>query len=144
MYRGFGSLVTSRQSGFSLLEAIVAITLLASVGGALLVWVNVLVSGIGRIEQSTEIDRVTAQSLAAIELINPMREAEGRLRLGEYAMSWESSLIVGPNRVVNRFGSPGDYVAALYELEVEVYQGRRSVSRYKVRQVGYERINRSD
>jgi len=92
-----------RQAGFTLLEAVVAMTLLVVVGGALLAWLN---SGFMTAQRMSDVQRrldAARVALAYLEQLNPALQAEGEVHLGAYALSWQSVPITSSHAVVGRY-----------------------------------------
>jgi general secretion pathway protein I len=132
------------QRGFSLLEAVVAITLLSISGGALFAWVNTMLTSVTRVEAVSEQYRVVEQSLALLEDINPMAEPSGRRQLGEYSVQWRSTLAEDARDSVNRYGIRGLYEVGLFYTDVIVEKSERTVSDFRVKQVGYRQVRQAD
>jgi len=107
-----------RQAGFTLLEAVVALTLLAVVGSALLAWLG---TGFRSLERMNEVQRridATRTGLAFLEGLNPMLQPSGSAALGSYRLDWESRLLAAPRPVVSRYsGHPGPFDSALYRVQ---------------------------
>ena len=132
------------QSGFSLLEAIVAITLLAISGSALFAWLNTMLVSVSRIEAIREERRVVDQSLTVLNSVNPMLASGGSLKIGEYDMRWSALLTEDAKDVVNRYGIQGLYRVGLYDVHVVVKNDDRQVSSYSVKQVGYQKVRQNE
>ncbi|MCP8464763.1 prepilin-type N-terminal cleavage/methylation domain-containing protein [Pseudomonas sp. ZM23] len=111
----------SVQSGFTLLEAVVAMTLLVIVGGALLAWLN---TGFHSVERMAAVQyRIDASrvALAHLERINPLAQPTGSVRLGPYLLEWKSQPLTSPMPVVGRYsGNPGPYDAVLFRVEARI------------------------
>lgn len=112
------------QAGFTLLEAVVAMTLLVVVGGALLAWLN---SGFVTVERLVDVRQRIDRSrlaLAYLEGVNPAVQAEGSVHLGTYALEWKSKALTETRPVVGRYsGNPGAYDAALYQVIARIDGG---------------------
>nr|WP_256595826.1 prepilin-type N-terminal cleavage/methylation domain-containing protein [Pseudomonas sp. RW407] len=110
-----------RQAGFTLLEAVVALTLLAVVGSALLAWLG---TGFRTLERMNDVQRrldATRTGLAYLEGLNPMLQPSGSVTLGSYRLDWESHLLAAPRPVVSRYnGHPGPFDSALYRVQARV------------------------
>lgn len=81
----------SAHSGFGLLEAIVALTLIASAGMALFSWISTNMIGANRLR---DIDRAAGLRMAAIETaanLNPLAHPDGRLALPRFVLEWRST-----------------------------------------------------
>ena len=81
------------QKGFTLLEAIVALVIFASVGSALYAWITVSLNGITRVEASRQRDEAIQAGLAMIEHVNPMAQPQGSLSAGHYTVSWNAEVM---------------------------------------------------
>lgn len=79
-----------RQRGFSLLEAIVALAILASVGMALFAAMNQSLSMVARAEKVRERESALRNAVAWIQVINPAQQPRGEHELGalRQARTW--------------------------------------------------------
>lgn len=133
-----------RQKGFSLLEAVVAITLLAISGGALFAWVNTMLISLERVEANAAKILVVQQSLAVLEVVNPMKTPVGGQSLGEYDLTWRSVLVEDIKDSVSRYGIRGLYQVGLFDVVVEIHKDRKAFARFRVRQIGYQQVRESE
>lgn len=84
---------TGLERGFGLLEAIVAVVLLASVGAALFTWLAQSVNSAVRMEAVAEDARLMDLVEQAFMQINPLRQPAGEKQLGSVRVRWEARLI---------------------------------------------------
>lgn len=82
----------SPTRGFGLLEAIVALTLLASTGAALFVWIGQSLREASRadVAQQRAADQLLAQ--AVMQAVNPQVEPAGERQVGVLRIRWQSTL----------------------------------------------------
>lgn len=97
--------------GFSLLEAIVALAILAAAGLALFAAMSQSLQMVQRAQQSRETDVALRNALAWSERINPMQQPRGEQALGSWLLRWDSEPLEAP-----RSGTTGNLASGLYEL----------------------------
>jgi general secretion pathway protein I len=130
-----------RQQGFTLMEAIVALVLIATTGMALFSWVNSNVIALQRVQASNARDAATANALQYMQNVNPMATPEGDVTLGEYSLSWKAQLLTEP-----RDGTGYPFGRSLYQLAMYQTLVRLQTSDgkdwfdFKLQQVGYKRV----
>ncbi|MBC7705707.1 MAG: prepilin-type N-terminal cleavage/methylation domain-containing protein [Rhodoferax sp.] len=133
------------QRGFSLLEAVVAMVILASTGWALLAWINSSIASLGRIEESNARSLTTANVLEYMQTVNPMLRPDGRVRLGLHTIAWTARPLTP---VIDGSGfprGPSFYQLAMYEIAVRAFRGDEldpSVE-FRMKQVGYRQVRES-
>ena len=125
----------SRQAGFSLLEAVVAMVLISGVGYALFGWINTNIMTLTRIQETNARAEVTQNILEYMNSINPMKTPAGNARLGQVSLRWESK----PITLVQ--DGLGLYQLALYDTLVRV-DSRESLPGFEFhfRQVGHKKV----
>jgi type II secretory pathway pseudopilin PulG len=131
----------SGEEGFSLLEGLVAIALLAGTMVAIFALVGNILSSANNVGRSNETAQVTLNALEVMNTVNLMLEGSGKIDLGPYTISWKSAPVTP---VADGAGYPRGislYQVALYESEVRV-EGQQGtlLSAFKIRQVGYRRV----
>lgn len=125
----------TRQRGFSLLEAMVAMVLISGAGYALFGWINSNIMALHRIHESNARSEATQNILEYMDNINPMLKPEGGASLGQYKIRWESkpiTLIQDGNSL---------YQLALYDTLVKA-ENRETQPwfEFRLRQVGYKKV----
>lgn len=107
-----------RQHGFTLLEAIVALALIGTIGMTVFSWINTSILSLGRIQQSNARNDATSNVIDYMQTVNPMLTPVGDAEFGAYRIHWESK-IFGP--VADNMAYPsgiGLYQVALYQVEI--------------------------
>jgi general secretion pathway protein I len=125
------------QGGFTLLEAIVALTIFAICAMALYGWLAVNVNALLRTGARSDALRDDRVALAVLEPVNPMAEPKGeRVLPGGLSVRW-SGKEIDRRSSVSAAGTPLAFDLALYDLDVEVRRGNRRVDRFTVRRAGW-------
>ncbi len=125
------------QRGFTLLEAIVAMVIMATTLLALYAWLSSSAIAVGRaqaVSQGLDDGRV---ALAVIEGINPMASENGSREIGGLTIRWQATPIADRRSGVTVVGSAAPYDYALYEMEVETLRDGRTTQAFKVRRAGW-------
>ena len=105
--------------GFGLLEAIVALVLLAGSGAALFAWINQNLAAASRVAQARQTAQLSLSAQALLEGVNPALEPSGQRALSSLSVSWTSQA-AQPLRDGSSF-SPGlvsNWQLGLYRTEV--------------------------
>lgn len=129
------------SSGFTLLEAIVALVLLTTAGLALFSWMNASFDGLNRIEQSNARAAAELNALEFMKTVNPMERPDGQIKLGQVDVKWRARQLSQPvqNRTDTR--DPGPFSVAMYEVEL-TFEDRPRIEPYTIvlQQMGYRRL----
>lgn len=133
-----------RQLGFTLIEAIVALVLIATTGIALFSWINSNIISLSRVQEINAENMATINSVEYMKNINPMTSPEGQANLGSSRLSWKAEAITDP-----RDGAGYPYGVSLYQLGL--YQTKINVQKldgqfwftFTLQQVGYKKVRKS-
>ena len=128
------------QSGFTLLEAIVALVLLSTSGIALYAWLNASLLGLTRVDNVVELDQVVADLDAYFTTINLQQETSQVLEVNGYDVRWEAYLVEPKQMGRHGSGALGIHELGLFDVDVEVSRGGVEVGTYQTRVVGYKRV----
>ena len=132
------------SAGFTLLEAIVAIVLIAGIGMVCFQWINSNLKTLSRVQQHAKENKVTQNALDYIKQVNPMQDPEGRKELGPYVLSWNSRQLYEPRICINRPAGKGIFKVGLYKMQVEVSRETQNITSFSIRQVGYRQYKELD
>lgn len=140
-----GYLVSARpvriQQGFTLLEAIVALVLIGSVGMALFGWINTNIMTLSRVQAINAESDAKLNALEYMNSVNPMLAPEGQADLGAYRLRWQAEAITEVRDGANYPFGISLYQLALYRTQVTVKKsGGEPWFDLTLRQVGYKKM----
>lgn len=108
-----------------MLEALVALVLLSSVGFTLLAWIHQNLDAIQRLRGVYEEIDARRTVLAWSRALNPMEQPEGEISFGTLRLAWKSTLSSGP---VAQSGYPigtGLHDLALYDVSINAFRSNQ-------------------
>jgi general secretion pathway protein I len=131
----------SKQNGFTIIEAIVAMVLIATSGMALFSWINSNIITLNRIQEVNAVNAATANALEYVTTINPMANPQGKADLGAYLLEWDATA-----STETRDGADYPYSISLFQLNL--YQTKVTLKKpggqvwftFDVQQVGYKKV----
>ena len=125
----------SRQRGFSLLEAVVAMVLISGAGYALFGWINSNIMTLNSIREANARAEATQNILEYMNAVNPMLKPSGIASLGQYKIRWEA-------KPVTPVQDPsGLYQLALYDTQIKAENGQANPwFDFRLRQVGFKKV----
>src|SRR5690606_22724338 len=139
-----GSAMRRSVRGFSLLEAVVALAILAAAGLALFAAMSQSMQMVGRAEDSRASDAAMRNALAWVEQLNPMETPSGELQFPPYTVSWTSALVEPARPSATGYLLPGLYDVGLYRLELTLRRDNALVRDFEVRKIGYRQVREPD
>jgi general secretion pathway protein I len=111
-----------RQRGFGLLEALVALVLLSSVGFALLAWVHQNLDTAQRLRSFYLEQDARRVALDWLRTVNPMEKPEGEIHYSSLRITWKATPLSQP---ISQAGYPqgvGRHEMALFNTTISVYR----------------------
>lgn len=116
------------SAGFGLLEAIVALTLLAGTGLALFGWIQQNLQTATRLRLHEQQARLTSSAQALVDTVNPMEKPRGSMEVSGLRVEWQAEL-VEPVRDNASFSpeQPGHWRVGLYRLDIRAVDSNEGV-----------------
>jgi len=133
----------TRNNGFSLLEAIVAMAIVASFGMAIFAWINANLNTLNKIQSKSEHDQIVRSVVEYMQDIDIMEQPDGNEDIGQFSVFWKSTLIEPIVDGANRIGGKSEFEVGLYLADVNVRVDTKLVSSFSVRLVGYKKVRNS-
>ena len=130
----------SRARGFSLLEAIVALAIVATAGLALFAAMNQSIQMALRAENARKTDTAMRNALAWMETVNPAITPEGKQQLGELSVEWQSEPVEPLRDAASGYVQTGLYQVGLYDVTLHIHAGPGVESSFHLRKVGYKQV----
>lgn len=130
-------IVGRRQRGFTLLEAIVALTIFSICAMALYAWLAANINALVRVDARAAAVRDGRAALAVLEPVNPMAEPSGSRELpGGLSVRW-TSVQVDAQPGMGLAGNTLVFDLGLYDLDVRLVRDGREEDRFTVRRAGW-------
>jgi len=125
-------------TGFTLLEAIVAMVLMATSLLALYGWLSTSTISLNRAQAQTHAVEDARSALAVVETINPMSEPQGERELPPLLVRWQSTPVAQRRPGLSRIGMTTQFDFILYQVDVEVLRDGERVRDFSFRKAGWE------
>lgn len=126
------------QKGFSIMEALVAMALIAGAFLPLLVLQSQLIRTALAVERAEENLRVEANALALLKTVNPSLRPTGQEPLGnDVVLRWASQPLSTPTPARGNSGESGRFDIVLYDLSAEITLANGRTTGFTIRQVGW-------
>ena len=129
-----------KASGFTLLEAIVAMVVFTMGAFALYGWLATNTMTLERIRQRQQIEAATHSALDMIRRSNPMETPEGQRKVGDLTVTWSAKLVEPARAGSTQEGGRTLFGVGLYELDVRVMREGREMQAFRVRQPGWKQL----
>lgn len=130
-----------KQRGFTLIEAVVSLVIIATSGMALLSWINSNIITLNRVQEINAVNAATANAVEYMNNINPMATPEGQANLGAYRIAWQAEATTQ-----TRDGAAYPFSISLFQLDL--YQTKVTLQKpdgqiwfaFSLQQVGYKKV----
>ena len=135
--------MTQKQAGFTLLEAIVALVIMAAVIVPLLSFIGQMARSLHIAAESNERSFAEQAAVALLDPVNPMVEPQGELALdNDVSVSWTSEVLVPPNSDMLMGGGLPGFKWGFYRVLVTLTRSDREGDwfTFEMRKVGYDHL----
>lgn len=131
----------NRIQGFSLLETIVAMVLISTLGASLFLWLNSGISSLYRVKALEEENVAKLNVLEYSSSLNPMQSAQGSQNFGSYQAEWRAKPVTEILDASNYPTGIGLYQIALYEITFSITRvGGDKWFEMTTRQPGFKKV----
>lgn len=125
------------QAGFSLLESLIAIALIAAALLPLLALQGQLTRTVLAVERAGTGAKDMTSALSFLRTLNPTRQPEGSEQLGDAVLSWTARPASEERPVLDQGGGSGRFMMQLYDVDASIaYDDGRRVD-FTVRALGW-------
>ena len=131
------------SAGFTLLEAIVALTIFSASALTLYGLFNTNLVALQRVRDVTSHLPAARRAVTHLSAIDPRHQPEGRIEFDDYSVVWSARLLEPVRQGQNAYGRMGSYEVGLYRVEFTLSEFGHSVGTYRLRLIGYEKVRGS-
>lgn len=128
------------QSGFSLLEAVVAMTILATSGIALFSWFSATYEGLVRLEEVQLKHQLMDDLDAFFSTLIIQDEMQQKIKVNGFDVTWASTLVEPVARGRSGVGGLSNFDLGLYDVSIQIDKDTTSIGDYNLRLVGYQKV----
>ncbi len=128
------------NNGFTLLEALMSLLLIATIGMASFDWINSSLESLGRVQDHSLRQQAVRNALSFMESVNPMNDPSGEAKMGPYTIYWESRLAEPEKDGVGHPFGISLYRLGLYDTHIKVGINEKEIASFDLRQVGYRQV----
>ena len=131
----------SGRAGFGLLEAIVALAILAATLIPIFALISTSMNSAIRLSQSNFETDIKLTALETMRAVNPMVTPAGTIDLGAFAVRWAAKPIASPEEGTNYPAGGSFYMVGLFDCKVMVIRPDGSEAlRFNLQKYGFKRI----
>ncbi len=122
------------QHGFTIIESIVTLVILAAFSSGMLAWLNSSVNTYHKLSKTQEKLAVFRSAVDIVANVNPMLEPEGEIDLPPYVVNWQSEQLAYSK--ASSEGAGTYYDAGLYRVSVIVHKDSEELGTFSLTLVG--------
>ena len=128
------------NAGFTLLEALVALAILATSGTALLVFYSNAINGLIRATEIQETLLLAENLQPLFNTLTLQEETEQQMEFNGYQVHWHAKPVEPKQQGRNSNGAMSRFIMGLYDIEVTINKDDREIDRYTTRNVSWQLI----
>lgn len=119
------------ESGFSLIEAIVALVILSLVFTAVWGWFATATTSTRRIEQALSLPEVFSQFIVNLELEDLQSHQSGRYQIGQYEVDWQASIVRRSDQ--EKYRRQSAWIVTLFYINGVIVENGQQVSSFNTK-----------
>lgn len=127
-----------KQGGFTLLEAIVALSILAMAAMALYGWLNSNLLLLKRVDEVYQSVEAVESALEWVSVLDPYLQPDGEQEIAGALVTWRFVPMGGSLPAKDMHGNLSVNDAQLFRAEVEIHRGDKRLARFDVVQLGLQ------
>lgn len=131
-------------AGFTLLEAVVSLTILGFALMGAFTWVGNNLSSLGKVRDLALEESAVQQAIAELEQVDLGLQPAGVIDWKGLRIGWRAELLTPVRQGRTGAGAPGFYDLALYDVELDLANGSRVLGRQQLRMVQYALAHRPE
>ncbi len=120
--------------GFTLVEALVSMVLVATVGYSVFSLINTHYNTFRRVEDAQRRMLLESSVLEVAQGVNPMVKPTGRVKLGDYVLTWDAE----ENQSIRSTYSGNGFQVGVYKTHFELLDGKEVLVRTTLLLTGYK------
>jgi general secretion pathway protein I len=132
--------MTTRERGFTLLEAIVALAILAAALLGAYSWVSGNIQSLIKVRALALEEAAVKQALGVVESQDLATAPQGSYRFRDFQVDWDALALEPAHPGRSTVGGMGLYDFVLYQVDLQVFAHERLVATPQLRVVQYERV----
>ncbi len=125
------------QAGFSLLESLVAVALIAAAFLPLLALQGQLARTVFAAERAETSVKDMTSALSYLRTVNPAKQPEGTEPLGDAVLTWNAQPVSEERPALDQSGAPGRFMLRLYEVNAAITYSDGRRAEFTVRSMGW-------
>ena len=124
-------MLRGRQSGFTLLEALVALVILATTFTAVWEWFGTSIQATRKIEHALAMPETVSQFLIHLDMESLQEDVQGTVNIGRYQVEWTAQ----PDRTNTQEQSRRQpaWVVTLFSVSASVYQDGQLIEKFETK-----------
>ncbi|MEM6484052.1 MAG: type II secretion system protein [Pseudomonadota bacterium] len=126
--------------GFTLIEAVVALVIMATTLTGLYSWINTELLSLRRVEAVIVTTELAQEALRQIQVVPLDSKPEGEMMLGEYRMVWTATPVEAPRSGLGRSGGLSLYDVTLFDVAFSLYADDESLGEWSLRELRHLQV----
>lgn len=131
---------STRERGFTLLEAMVALAIFSMVAIGIYSWVNTNLITLNRLAEVAATEQVLNSSIERLKLVDMSKETNGRFNVNGYWVDWKAEPVEPWKNGVTAAGAIGLYDIGLMNVSLAFSKDGRAVGGYQYRHAAYKQV----